>query len=141
MLLLLFTVLVIFQVAHYLADFPLQNEYHLGKFNKENWIYPLAAHVHIHSLLMGISFHISGLIALTLDYNISMPLLVSLSCLIYLVNFVSHFVVDRIKASPSLGGRWKYPSKAYFNALGFDQMIHEIFNYGYVVIFFYFFIM
>jgi hypothetical protein len=140
MLVIIFCSLVLFQFLHYLADFPLQNEYHLGKFYKTNWVHPLASHVHIHSLMMGIAMYTSGLIALFMGYDIELLILITLSCATYIVNFVVHFIVDRIKASPNLGGRWKYPSKAYFNALGFDQFIHEVTNVVYVIVFLYFFI-
>ncbi len=42
--------LVVFQLKHFMADYPLQNEYMLGKFKAKGWFAPLALHAGVHSL-------------------------------------------------------------------------------------------
>lgn len=44
-----FALLIAFQVKHFLADYPLQNRYMLGKF-KDGWAFfwPLMAHAAVH---------------------------------------------------------------------------------------------
>jgi hypothetical protein len=119
----LLALLAAFQVKHFLCDYPLQRPYMLRKGavgwnwtsrNNLNWILPLAAHAGVHALA-------TLLIALVVN-----PRLGWLSIL----DFVVHFVVDRVKASPQLGGRWT-PAQPYFWwALGGDQMAHHLTHYA-----------
>ncbi len=99
---LLFILLIIYQIKHFLADYPLQNAYMLGKFKGgKDWILPLLAHVSVHGLFT---------LAIVLCVN---PSLWWLS----LVDFGIHFVMDRIKASPNLMGRWKALTPQRFKEL------------------------
>jgi hypothetical protein len=94
----------------------------LGKGHESGWFNPLLAHSSIHGFLTLII------------------------CLIYaphlwwlaLVDLATHFIIDRIKASPSLGGRFKLPSIAFWHALGVDQFFHHITHLFliYVIIFY-----
>lgn len=129
-----FLLLALFQVKHFFADFPLQTPYMLQKFKLKGWVLPLAAHAVVQA-----SFTIL----------ISIWLKPELAVLLGLFDFVVHFIMDRIKASPNLLGRYKllsaaeYPgatlaarkSNTYFWwALGFDQMVHQL---SYLVIIFF----
>lgn len=127
----LFILLIIFQLKHFVADFPLQNEYMLGKFKKKGWILPLACHAGMHSL---ITFIIS-LCFVSFSASIG----------IALFDFVIHFAMDRIKASPDMLGKYSSISKNEFKmgvskeqmednkkfwwALGLDQGVHHITHY------------
>lgn len=116
MLFTLFLLLVIFQLKHFLADFPLQNTYMLGKMQRTNWSKPLLAHVSVHSLF---TFVIT--LVFTRDYELALTLATT--------DLIIHFIVDRIKASPSIGGRFT-PNQPYFWwALGADQMAHHLTHY------------
>lgn len=104
--------MVIFQTKHFIADYPLQTAYMLGKFQAyPKYILPLAAHAGVHALF-------TGLIVLAYQqYDLVLKLV--------LLDFVTHFFIDRIKASPSLLGRYKPNEKQFWWALGLDQMAHH----------------
>lgn len=111
-----FVLLVVFQLKHFLADFPLQGKYMLGKFKGGwDWVVPLAAHCSVHSFF-------TCLILWTFN---------RLDALWYLsyVDFAVHFAQDRIKASPNLLGRWKPDNKYFWWALGQDQAVHHLTHY------------
>lgn len=94
---LFFLLLVLFQVKHFLADYPLQGKYMLGKFKGgSDWVAPLLAHVGVHGLLTLI---IALLFLQAEDYGWAVLIAAFDMCL--------HFSMDRIKASPDLMGRWK----------------------------------
>lgn len=107
----LFTLLVWTKFKHFLADFPLQGSYMLGKFKDgTDWILPLLAHVAVHGL-----------------FTLGLCLLVNPG--LWWLCFVDagiHFATDRIKASGNLLGRWSYKDKMYWWVLGLDQLVHGI---------------
>ena len=106
--------LIIFQIKHFLADYPLQNTYMLGKFKDGwGWVLPLVAHCGVHAwVTLGIVFFVN-------------PSLWWLS----LVDFSLHFTMDRIKAWKLLLGRFKPEQPYFWWSLGFDQMFHHITHY------------
>lgn len=148
---LLFILLLVYQLKHFIADYPLQGEFMLKKFAKDPavWIPALAAHAGVHALFtLVIALFVIG-------YH---PLAVALA----LLDFCVHFTMDRIKASPSLLGRFKsLDANGFMNiknilmrddkdvydptviqakkrlrhnsyfwwALGFDQMVHHLTHY------------
>ena len=117
----LFILLILFQLKHFICDYPLQTQYMLGKMQAVGWIKPLAAHAVTHSVG-------TGLIALIFAPYLTLPLIIA--------DFVLHFIVDRIKASPNLGGKFN-PTQSYFWwALGADQMAHHLINYVFIFIIF-----
>ncbi len=92
---LIFALLIAYQIKHFLADYPLQNKWMLGKFKHEGWKLPLAAHAGVHALF-------------TLGIVLCVPnTTLLLAGLLAAFDFVVHFTMDRIKASPNLMGRWK----------------------------------
>ena len=111
----LFLLLVLYQLKHFTCDYPLQNEYMLGKFKANGWILPLSAHAGVHAL---------GTLVITI--SLVSPLL---AVLFALFDFTIHFIMDRIKASPKLLGKFKADEKEFWWALGFDQMVHHITHY------------
>lgn len=89
----IFLLLIIYQLKHFVADYLLQGRYMLGKFkNGFAWILPLAAHSGVHAVMTYI---------IALFFNSKMALTVAV------IDFVLHFAMDRVKASPSLLGRYK----------------------------------
>lgn len=108
-------------IAHFLADFVLQNDYHLKKGNKVGWFSPLFFHCLDHFVLFFVLFVLTGLFVDIVYYELFFMALVC-----SLLNSIIHFGVDRIKAHPKLGGRWKFPQKMFFVSLGLDQMFHSI---------------
>lgn len=139
---LIFLLLVIYQLKHYLCDYPLQNAWMLGKF-KQGWdfVLPLSAHCGVHALF-------TFAIAFTFSWRPGNLLF----CLgLALFDFVVHFVMDRIKAGPKYLGRYKSLSAKEYQelwastfgqapqlrhntyfwwALGFDQMVHHLTHYA-----------
>jgi len=115
----IFFILVVFQVKHFLCDFPLQTRFMMRKFEPyPGFILPLAAHAGVHAL---------ATTALVLWIN---PYFWWLG----IADFVCHFIVDRLKASPNLFGRWKPDNKFFWWALGFDQFLHHCWNYLMIVV-------
>lgn len=89
----IFTLLVIYQIKHFLCDYPLQNKYMLGKFKPGNaCVMPLAAHCSVHALA-------TLLIALYFKPDLALWLA--------LLDFSAHFVMDMVKANQKLLGRFK----------------------------------
>ena len=93
----IFLLLIIYQFKHLLADYFLQGKYMLGKFKGGTaWIMPLLAHVGVHgafTLVIASAFHC--------HYAPWLALL----------DMTLHFAMDRIKASPSMLGRFSALSK------------------------------
>ena len=117
----IFTLLILFQLKHFLADYPLQTQYMLGKMNRTGWVLPLAAHA-------GVNAFFTFLIVLIVKPdNYWLYLLV-------LVDFIIHFTIDRIKASPNLGGRYKPTQPQFWWCLGADQTAHHLTHYVFIYI-------
>lgn len=52
-ILLVFFLLGMFQIKHFVADYPLQIPYMLGKMKETGWFFPLLSHVSVHGLITG----------------------------------------------------------------------------------------
>lgn len=112
----IFILLVVFQVKHFLADFPFQTQYQLKKFLPKlglfelnnGWFWPLASHASTHALF---TFVISIVVLF------KTPAGLKYATLLALMDFIIHFIVDRIKASPFLLGRYKVLDGLRFHAL------------------------
>ena len=112
---LLFTLFLIFQVKHYLADFPLQSSYMLRKVLPSwDFLIPLIIHCSVHAAMT---------LVICLWFRPELWWL----CL---VDFTAHFFMDRIKAGDKYLGRFRDKNKpAYWNSLGFDQLVHHYTHY------------
>ncbi len=142
----IFALLIVYQLKHFVADFPLQGTYMLQKF-KPDWgfFFPLLAHVTVHG---GMTLAIVWFINPSLWW-------------LALVDAGIHFTMDRLKAGPKYMGRWKpltgeqymeHKKKAdeydaivpygkleahdklrgnvlFWWSLGIDQMIHHLTHY------------
>lgn len=136
--------LIAYQVKHFLCDYPLQNEYMLGKFKPGfRFIVPLASHSGVHLI---------GTLMISFCYLYHKGVLrINDVLLLSFFDFTVHFSMDRIKASPNFLGRFKALSgkeflglmgdkgpsavkarrhNTYFWwSLGADQTIHHITHY------------
>ena len=124
----LLILLLVFQIKHFICDYPLQNAYMLGKMKSTGWIKPLAAHAYVHACITAI---------IVLWYFILIgksELAFILAPILAIADFILHFTVDRIKASPNLGGKFKPEQPYFWWALGADQMAHHIINYVFIYI-------
>lgn len=122
--------LVLYQIKHFVCDYPLQTPYMLRKFLKfPDFILPLLSHSLIHGFT---TFLICFLIRPQYAFGAA------------LFDTIVHFIIDRIKASPNLGGRFKPLTKETYStatseqlnsntyfwwALGADQFAHHITHY------------
>jgi hypothetical protein len=122
----------LYQLKHFVADYPLQaNRYMLGKF-RDDWgfVGPLLAHVAVHG----------GLTALITVWLVG-PWCLALAVL----DATIHFGMDRLKAGRRYLGRFKpltaetgptatprqWRENNYFWwAVGFDQMVHHMTHYA-----------
>ncbi len=104
--------LVIYQVKHFAADYLFQNVWMLQK-SRPGWdfVLPLGTHCAVHGLFT---------LAIVLAIN---PMYWWLA----VVDVVTHFIMDRIKAAPQYLGRYSdMRSKAFWVTYGFDQMVHHL---------------
>ena len=80
----IFTLLVLFQLKHFICDYPLQTQYMLGKANATNWVKPLAAHAFIHLSGTWIVLHLYGML-FSLDYSKYIFTIVALFILLLII--------------------------------------------------------
>jgi hypothetical protein len=123
--------LIIYQLKHFIADYPLQGKYMLQKFLPDwSFFFPLLAHTGVHAIM---TFCISLCFA-----NIKT------AATLAIFDMVVHFTMDRIKAGPKYLGKYKpltakeYPTSTvsqkrsntlFWWSLGLDQMIHHLTHY------------
>jgi hypothetical protein len=87
------TLLVLYQIKHWVCDYLLQGTYMLGKFKKfPDFIMPLLSHTAVHGVATYLIVH---------AYKPELALKLGL------LDMGIHFAVDRIKADPLLLGRFK----------------------------------
>ena len=91
-----FLLLIAFQLKHFICDYPLQTQYMLGKMKATGWVKPLAAHAGIHA----IGTFIVAYYFLNLSYYLDN---IAFATILAIADFILHFIVDRIKASPTIG--------------------------------------
>lgn len=112
----IFPLLVAYQLKHFVCDYPLQGEYMLGKFKPwPGFVLPLLAHSGVH-----------GLFTLAIALWVKPELALALAAF----DMGSHFLIDHIKASPKLLGRFKPLDKNTFKfaknmSLGLGMMSGE----------------
>lgn len=109
---LVFTLVIIFQLKHFIADFPLQSSYMLMK-QRADWSFftPLLVHSLVHAAMT---------LVIVLWFA---PSLWWLS----LVDLTVHFILDRIKAGPKYLGRFNdIHKKSFWFFFGLDQMLHHL---------------
>ena len=111
--------LLVMEVKHYLADFPLQIEYMQGKFARVGWKVPLMCHAAVHALMTFVVVAVSV-------YVMGMPQLLVMSLMLAMFDGGTHFVIDRVKAHPDIGGKFTYTEKQFWNNIGLDQMAHHL---------------
>lgn len=128
----MFTLLITFQVKHFIIDFLVQFERPDArkKFDAEGWVWPLFKHANDHAMA-------SALIVSTFLYAAEMfpsSEFFVLTALAYIFDLTVHFTMDRIKASPHMLGKYKYPEKKYFVSLAADQAVHHITHYVIIMV-------
>ena len=144
----IFVLMVVAQFKHFTADFVLQGKYQLGKFKGGTaWILPLTLHAGIQAsftfVIATVFFAIQNQTEMVADWHWRTIALVTA------IDFVLHFTMDRIKASPNMLGRYKalsareFPTatveqqndnRKFWLALGGDQCFHHLTDIGIVYI-------
>lgn len=122
----IFALFIVYQLKHFLADYPLQNSFMLGKFKpNKDFILPLTAHCGVHSFFT----LVIASIFITSRGKFDFPFVLFLAAL----DFVAHFIMDRIKASPELLGKFKplSPSEYMKAADDAESMSDEIIDHLY----------
>lgn len=95
--------LVIYQLKHFVCDYPLQGKFMLGKFKPfPDCLLPLVAHAGVHGVA---TFLIASAFSSKSAFWLA------------LLDFTVHGVVDYLKANPGLGGRWSALSKDEFKKI------------------------
>lgn len=122
-LFIIFFLFVIFQIKHFLADYPLQTDYMLRKFDRDGWALPLLSHAAIH-----------GGFTLIITSAFVAP---SIAIALTLFDVAVHFTMDRIKASPYIFGKYNPNEKSYWIVLGLDQMVHHLTHYAIIFVILY----
>ncbi len=113
----IFALLIVFQIKQFLGDFVFQTSWMVqGKSRTgSDFLFPLAVHVLVHGAMT---------LTVLMVVNPNFWYLAALDCAI-------HFIMDRIKSSPGLLGRFTDTSKSSFwIPLGFDQMVHHLTHYS-----------
>ena len=107
-----FILLVVYQIKHFVADFPLQREYMLRKVRPGlDFVLPLTMHCSVHGV---------GTLLIILVVNPSLWWLA-------IADFIIHFIADRLKSGPRYLGRFNNLQKpGFWNVLGLDQMVHHL---------------
>lgn len=110
----LWLLLIAYQVKHFLCDYPLQTKFMLGKFKPgSEFVKPLAAHCTVHALA-------TLIIAYVYLWSNDKPL--NNLFFVCSIDFVLHFIMDRIKASPGLLGRFHPLSPTeYIDLINFEK--------------------
>jgi hypothetical protein len=108
----------LFRVKHLVGDSFLQTCWMARGKGSASWALPLLAHAGVHGL---------GTAAIALAVA---PALWWLG----LVDLVVQGAVDRLKAMPSLGGRWQPGEPAFWWAFGLDQEAHRLTHFAFVVL-------
>lgn len=109
---LIFLYLILFQIKHFVCDYPLQTEYMLGKFKEKGWVIPLSLHAGVHAIA-----------TLALIYPFGQKIALYMAGL----DFVIHFIMDRVKASPKMLGRFSSMTKNEYIAMNrlVDRAVKE----------------
>ena len=127
----LWQLLLLFQLKHFLGDFPLQGRYMLGKF-RPGWdfVLPLLAHVGVHA---------AGTFLLACSFGVRQALGLAL------FDATVHFAMDRLKAGKKYLGRFRaltpetapFASAAQWRSnhffwwtVGLDQGVHHLTHYA-----------
>lgn len=112
-----FALLIVFQVKQFLGDYVFQTAWMVQGKSKAGpeFLYPLSIHVLVHAAM---TFLILMVVNKDLWYLVGL-------------DFVVHFIMDRIKSGPKLLGRFTDTTKSSFwIPLGFDQMVHHFTHYA-----------
>lgn len=132
----IWVLLVVFQFKHFIADYPLQGKYMLGKFKESGWVAPLTAHCLVHFVFTSVISFVALLSAAVTSGSIQIlndvervkmyVVLLFFSVLFGVIDFTIHFIMDRVKASPKMLGRYEALSKGDYKRLAHRESVGNI---------------
>lgn len=106
--------LILLEIKHVLSDYFLQSDWMgISKRSKDNWILGLSAHAGIHGI-------ITFLIISSWTKNIYYGVLAGL------FDFITHFIIDRIKSSPNYFGNYYGNNWQSLTLTIIDQGLHHV---------------
>ena len=113
----IFGLLIAFQVKHLIADYYLQFPFmYENKGKEKGWFEPLLAHALVHGIGTSI---IIGTFLLFQPFSVG---ILMIYWGVILLDIVSHFIIDRWKATRKGGP----DTKSFWTNLGIDQGLHHI---------------
>lgn len=121
-IIIVFVLLVLFQIKHFLCDYIFQGKYMLGKFKDHGWFLPLLSHVLVHVL---------GTALIIAIYAFYIGTSWKAFFILIALDAVVHFTMDRIKVVASK--QYTVQDKEFWWWLGYDQSLHHLTHY--VIIF------
>lgn len=121
-LLIAFSLVLIFNLKHFVADFMQQTPYMLGKFKDVGWGLPLATHCAVHA---GYTFII--VMAFAIAYA---EIHWGLAFAMALFDFCCHFIIDRFKVWRGKEKKLTPKDPEFWKLLGLDQMLHRYTDYA-----------
>lgn len=120
-----FWLLILFEIKHFFCDWLFQTDWMVeGKGRRRGWIAPLAAHALSHGFW-------TGAIILAWSRDLTTAIICGIA------DTFAHFVIDRIKSSPNILGKYKSTEKYFWVILGADQAAHHL-TYLTIIFGFYF---
>lgn len=118
---------LLLQIKHFVIDYVVQmaDPDAQKKFNEKEWVKPLLFHSAQHGAATAIVIIFVGLYISPIDH--STDLIGMLALILGLFDTITHFIIDRIKASPKLLREVQENSDyAYWVIMGADQLAHNI---------------
>lgn len=127
-------------VKHFVCDFVIQmnRRDNMKKFDRTGWVGPLATHSIDHGVGTFIVLFTAVAIHAIMGHMLHFPSGLSLTMIMSaLISFdvITHFIIDRLKASPNFGGRFGPEQKAFWMLLGLDQMLHGLVHLSITAVF------
>ena len=113
---LVFTLMIVFQLKHFAADYLFQHNYMLKKVSPHwDFVGPLTLHCAVHGLMT---------LFIVMYFNSSLWWL-------GVADFTIHFLLDRLRSGPNYLGRFKdINTSLFWWILGADQMLHHLTHIG-----------
>lgn len=98
-----YIVIALFALKHFLASYPLQTSYTVKGLSSSGWFVPMLARC-------GIQAGCTMLLTLGFWYKMGASFNGMLLVSVMAIDFVSHFLIDRMKVSPEFLGRFQVAS-------------------------------
>lgn len=109
----LYMVIALFALKHFLASYPLQCSYTVKGLGSSNWFLPMLARCSVPAIT-------TMVLVLGIWHKMGVSLNVTLLAVVMAIDFVSHFLIDRMKVSGGLFGRFQVASPQELAQIAID---------------------